>query len=308
MQDDLGLGLQPVVANQRQINRDGSSNIKRTGLPLIRTADTYNALISMPWGEFNTLVFFVYLLINILFALLYLALGINNLDGIKPNGSGFQHFMDAFFFSAQTISTVGYGHISPSGLATSFVAAMESLVGLLSFALATGLLYGRFSRPSAKIRYSKNMIVAPYREGAGLMFRLANLRSNQLVDVEVSIMMTYNAEADGKTIRRFAPLKLERGKIALLNLSWTIVHPIDDDSPLKQMNMDFLRSSDAEFIVMVKAFDDSFSQTVHARTSYTDEEVIWGAKFISAILRDDNGVNVLALDKMDDYEEIVLSE
>ncbi|RYE28538.1 MAG: ion transporter, partial [Sphingobacteriaceae bacterium] len=287
VQDDLGLGLQPVLHNQRVINRDGSANIRRLGMPFFRTADMYNALINMGWSNFNLMVFAAYVLINILFALIYLGFGIENLDGIKPNGTGFQHFMEAFFFSAQTISTVGYGHISPAGLATSFAAALESLIGLLSFALATGLLYGRFSRPSAKIKYSKNMVVAPYKDITGLMFRLANLRSNQLIEVEVSVSLTYNAMIDGKPVRQFLPLELERKKIGLLTLSWTVVHPITEDSPLKIMDELFLKASEAEFLVMLKAFDDSFSQTVHSRTSYTDEEVVWNARFISAISRDE---------------------
>lgn len=303
IQDDLGLGVQPVVQNQRVINRDGTSNIRRTGLPFFRTADMYNALITMSWSTFNFLVLSFYLLINVVFALVYLAVGIENLQGVNLNSSDFHHFMDAFFFSAQTISTVGYGHISPSGLTTSAVAALESLFGLLSFALATGLFYGRFSRPSAKIRYSKNIIVAPYHDINGLMFRLANLRSNQLIELEVSVMLTYNSVIDGKAARQFVPLELERSKISLLTLSWTVVHPITDDSPLKTMDAEFLKIGEAEFIVMLKAFDDSFSQTVHSRTSYTDEELVWGARFISAFTRDESGINVLALNKMDDLQK-----
>ncbi len=304
MQDDLGLGLQPVVQNQRTINRDGSSNIRRTGLPFFRTAEMYNSLINMSWSMFNLLVFVSYILINILFALVYMGLGIKNLNGINLGGPAFQHFMDAFFFSAQTISTVGYGHISPSGLPASSVAALESLVGLLSFALATGLLYGRFSRPSAKIRYSKNMIVAPYHDITALMFRLANFRSNQLIELEVHVMMTYNTIVDGKAIRQYAPLELERSNISLLTLSWTVVHPITDDSPLKTMDLEFLQHNEAEFIVMLKAFDDNFSQTVHSRTSYSDEEIVWGAKFLPAFSRDESGVNVLALNKIDDFQKV----
>jgi inward rectifier potassium channel len=252
------------------------------------------------------LVFGFYILINVLFALVYLGIGIENLNGIKLGNSTFHQFMDAFFFSAQTISTVGYGHISPSGLPASSVAAFESLVGLLSFALATGLLYGRFSRPSAKIRFSKNIIVAPYHDIMALMFRLANFRSNQLIELEVHVMLTYNAIVEGKAIRQFVPLELERSNISLLTLSWTVVHPITDDSPLKTMNLEFLRQNEAEFIVMLKAFDDSFSQTVHSRTSYTDEEVIWGARFLPAFSRDETGINVLALNKIDALEAIEL--
>ena len=304
MQDDLGLGLQPVVQNQRTINRDGTSNSRRTGLPFFRTADMYNSLINMSWAKFNLLVFVAYLVINVLFALVYLLIGIKNLDGLKPGGSNFQHFMDAFFFSAQTISTVGYGHISPSGLPASSVAALESLIGLLSFALATGLLYGRFSKPSAKIRYSKNIIVAPYHDITALMFRLANFRSNQLVELEVHLMLTYNAVIDGKALRQYVPLELERDNINLLTLSWTVVHPITEDSPLKTMDLEFLQQNEAEFIVMLKAFDDDFSQTVHSRTSYTDEEIIWGAKFLPAFARNETGIHVLALNKIDALEKV----
>lgn len=304
MQDDLGLGLQPAVQNQRTINRDGTSNSRRTGVPFFRTADIYNSLINMSWGMFNLLVFAAYVAINIFFASIYMIIGIQNLDGIKTGGSTFQHFMDAFFFSAQTVSTVGYGHISPTGLLTSTVAALESLIGLLSFALATGLLYGRFSRPSAKIRYSKNIIVAPYHDITALMFRLANFRSNQLVELEVQVMFTYNAIIDGKAIRQYVPLELERSNISLLTLSWTVVHPITEDSPLKTMNLEFLQHNEAEFIVMLKAFDDSFSQTVQSRTSYTDEEIIWGAKFLPAFARNAAGVHILALNKIDDLEKV----
>ena len=134
------------------------------------------------------------------------------------------------------------------------------------------------------------------------MFRLANFRSNQLVDVEVSVTLTYNAMVDNKSVRQFLQLELERKKIGLLTLSWTVVHPITEDSPLKTMDSGFLKSSEAEFVVMLKAFDDSFSQTVHSRTSYTDEEVIWGASFISAISQDDRGVNILELHKIDALE------
>jgi inward rectifier potassium channel len=137
-----------------------------------------------------------------------------------------------------------------------------------------------------------------------LMFRLANFRSNQLIELEVHVMLTYNAVVNGKALRQFVPLELERNNISLLTLSWTVVHPITEDSPLNNMDPDFLRQNEAEFIVMLKAFDDSFSQTVHSRTSYTDEEVIWGAKFLPAFSRDATGVHVLAVNKIDDLEKI----
>ncbi|MBC8987874.1 ion transporter [Pedobacter sp. N36a] len=286
--DDLGFGNQPVTANQRLMNADGSSNIKRIGLPLFRTADTYNWLISMSWKKFLLIILVVYLLVNMLFALIYVGIGIEHLQGatgITPR----DHFFDAFFFSAQTISTVGYGHISPDGFMTSCVAAFESMLGLLAFALATGLLYGRFSRPNAKVIYSEKMVIAPYKEGKGLMFRLANLRNNQLIEIEVQVVFSYNETVNGKVSRRFYPLELERSKIGLLTLSWTVVHPIDEHSPIFQKTAQDLADAEVEILVLLKAFDDTFSQTVHTRTSYRDEDILQDAKFSNIFSKDSTG-------------------
>src|ERR1700759_1356972 len=215
-EDDLGFGTQPVIKNQALIKHDGSANVRRRGLPLFNTADNYNKLITMSWVKFWLLVFSGYLIINTIFAFVYLAIGVQNLNGAEGINT-YQPFGDAFFFSAQTISTVGYGHISPRGMATNSVAALESMMGLLAFALATGLLYGRFSRPSAKIVYSKNLLIAPYLETCqGLMFRLANLRRNTLIDLQIEIIFSYNEEVNGKLLRRFFPLELERKRVSIL--------------------------------------------------------------------------------------------
>ncbi len=224
-EDDLGFGRQAVA--QRVINKDGSINVNRRGLPFFRTTDVYNHLISMSWTRFWLVVLSGYLITNIAFAFIYNFTGIQNLEGADGK-TLIEHFFDAFFFSAQTLSTVGYGHISPKGILTNSIAAFESMLGLLSFALATGLLYGRFSRPSAKIVYSNNMLVAPYLQNPkGLMFRLGNMRSNTLIDLSIDVIFSYNEQLDGKIVRKFFPLKLERSKASILKLSWTVVHPLD---------------------------------------------------------------------------------
>jgi inward rectifier potassium channel len=306
-EDDLGFGSQPVIKSQRLINRDGSVNVKRKGLSIFNTANNYHTLITMDWGKFWLLVLSGYLIVNITFALIYVSLGAGTLDGAVGH-TPFEHFMDAFFFSAQTISTVGYGHISPRGMAGNSVAALESMMGLLAFALATGLLYGRFSRPSAKIKYSKNLLIAPYMEnGKGIMFRLANLRRNTLIDLQVEIIFSYNEDVNGKKIRRFLPLDLERKRVSILTLNWTIVHPLDEQSPLKDVTIEDMIKTEATFAVLLKAFDDTFSQTVHSRTSYQYDEVVWGAKFTPAFDRDEEGRIVLNLNKIDDYESINLA-
>ncbi len=254
----------------------------------------------MGWGKFMLLILIVYLLINVGFALLYVWIGIEHLTGANGK-TPVNQFFDAFFFSAQTISTVGYGHISPNGMRTSFLAAFESMLGLLAFALATGLLYGRFSRPTAKIIYSQNMVIAPYQDGKALMFRLANLRSSQLIEIEVQVLFSTNIIENGKIMRKFFPLELERNKISLLTLSWTVVHPITEGSPLYNLKAEDLNEGDAEFVIMLKAFDDTFSQNVHSRTSYANEEIIWDARFEPVISSDINGIATLDFAKIGSY-------
>ena len=305
-EDDLGFGTQAVLKSQRLINQDGSINVKRKGLPFFNTSNNYHTLITMSWGKFWLIVLTGYLIANIIFAGIYVSLGPGTLDGsvdgINDN-TFFHRFMDAFFFSAQTISTVGYGHIFPKGMAANSIAALESMMGLLAFALATGLLYGRFSRPSAKIKYSEHLLVAPYRDnGKGLMFRLTNLRRNTLIDLQMEVIFSYNEDVDGKKVRRFLSLELERKRVSILTLSWTVVHPLDDDSPLRDITAEELKRTEASFAVLLKAFDDTFSQTVHSRTSYMYDEMVWDAKFTPAFDRDEEGRIVLNLDKIDNYE------
>jgi inward rectifier potassium channel len=300
-EDDLGFGPQPVMKNQPLMNKDGSPNVRRIGLPFFNTANNYHTLITMSWTKFWLMVISAYIVINIGFAFIYMSFS-NGLAGTSGSTS-FNHFMDAFFFSAQTISTVGYGRISPKGMGTNSVAALESMMGLLAFALATGLLYGRFSRPSAQIAYSKNILVAPYLENSkGLMFRLANLRRNMLIDLEIEIIFSYNEIVDGKAFRRFYPLEVERRKVSVLTLNWTIVHPLDENSPLVDMTQDDLIKSEAGFAILLRAFDDTFSQTVHSRTAYQAHEIVWGAKFIPVFDRDDDGRIVLDLSRISEHE------
>ncbi|WPV00744.1 ion channel [Mucilaginibacter sp. cycad4] len=301
-EDDLGFGTQPVIKSQPVINKDGSINVKRTGLPFFTTSNNYHSLITMSWRKFWVIVFSCYFIVNIIFALIYFSLGPDVLDG-KSGNTDFDRFMDAFFFSAQTISTVGYGHISPRGMIPNTIAALESMMGLLAFALATGLLYGRFSRPSAKIMYSRNVLIAPYRDGGkGLMFRLANERRNILIDLEMEVVFSYNDEENGKTVRKFFQLELERKLVSILTLNWTVVHPLDENSPIKDITPEELERRQAGLSVILKTFDDTFSQTIHSRTSYQYDDFVWGAKFKPAFERDETGRVVLDLSRISAYD------
>src|SRR3569833_2978128 len=225
-EDDLGFGPQPVMKNQPLMNKDGSPNVRRIGLPFFSTANIYHTLITMSWGKFWVVILSGYMVVNIIFAFIYTALGPGTLDGTDSH-TYFGHFMDSFFFSAQTMSTVGYGHISPKGMTANSVAALESMMGLLAFALATGLLYGRFSRPSAQIVYSDNIVIAPYAAtGKAVMLRLANHRRNMLIDLEIEIVFSFFVVVVGFFVCWFFSLVLVCFFVCFFCLNWTVVHPL----------------------------------------------------------------------------------
>jgi len=264
----------------------------RKGLPLIRPYDLYHSLITISWGKFLLLVSSSFFLINLFFAFVYSFLEKASVSAVELENST-QRFWDAFFFSVQTMTTVGYGAMSPVTNAAKIVSSVESFIGLLGIALMTGVLYGRFSRPMTKIKYSKNVLIAPYQDGKALMFKMANQRSSKLIEAEVTVVFSYSK--NGKQVFERLPLELE--KINFFALSWTVVHPIDKDSPLQN----FKPSEDAEVVILVKAFDDTFSQTVYSRMSYLSSEFIWDAKFESSIKQED-GQMMIDLGKLNDYK------
>jgi len=303
--DNTGLSTRVQSRNQRTIRDDGSFNIEHRGLPLAQPSDIYQALITMPWLKFNLLVLSFYASVNTIFACIYFAIGTQHLTNIEGT-TEWEKFLDAFFFSAQSLTTVGYGRVAPVGIPASAIAAVESLAGLLGFALATGLLYGRFSRPRAKIVRSKNMIMAPYKEGVGLMFRIANGRKTQLIDVEVLVTLSRIEIENGKEIRRFYPLELERGRIAMFPMAWTIVHPVSEGSPLYAKTQHDFEKEDMEILVSFKAYDDTFSNQVHTRLSYKSNDLVWGAKFVMMFEQQEDGSTVHYLNKISDFDRVEL--
>ena len=277
---DPGFGTRQFSGNIRSINKDGSVNIRRKGKKGIDAAGFYQKLLVMSWTKFLFLFLSAYFLVNVLFAIVYYFIGMENFFGTEP-GNFISEFEDAFFFSAQTLTTVGYGHISPATFSASAVGAIESMIGLMGFAMATGLLYGRFSRPKAQLVFSHNIIVAPYRGIRGLMLRVANQNQSELIEAEAQVTMAINDSETGK--RLFYTLPLETTKINFLALSWTIVHPFDEKSPLIGLTLEDLEKRNIEIMIILKAFDDTFSQQVYSRTSYKAEDFIFGAKFVPLV-------------------------
>lgn len=285
-QDLRDLGFGAVVSResqQRLLNRDGSFNVERRGLGFWSSFSLYQAALKVPWWQFFVLAVGWYILANCIFAFAYLACGPNALSGTAAGME--QHtFLRAFFFSVQTLSTIGYGHIVPVGTAANVVVTVESMAGLVGFAIITGLLFSRFSRPTAKMLFSRHAVIAPYGGRHAFEFRVANARSNELIEVSAKVMLTRFEHVDGARTRRYYPLELERSRVTFLPLTWTVVHPIAENSPLRGESAESLRASQAEFLVLLSGFDESFSATVHQRTSYLSDEVIYGARFASAFM------------------------
>jgi inward rectifier potassium channel len=293
---DPGLTQKYTGAIRRTINKDGTFNVHRRGATW-RDANAYLYLINVPWPAFLGIIFAAYLAVNTLFALVYYSLGPNQLQGAdSPNE--FAHFLNSFFFSAHTLTTVGYGSISPKGTAANIVAAIEAMVGLMGFALATGLLFGRVSRPSARIGYSEKMTVTPYLDGTSLQFRVVNQRANNLMELEAKVLFMTVEGAQGQMRRDYKVLRLERHNVFFFPLTWTIVHPIDEHSPLHGKTAQDLERLQAEILILIKGFDDTFSQTVHSRYSYRYHEIAWGARFIPAFDTDAQGDLVLEVNKV----------
>lgn len=278
---DLGFGS--VVSAQRELrllNRDGSFNVRRTGLSFIDSLNPYHSLLTMTWPVFLALVTVAYLLVNLFFALLYLACGPGALhvpDAMRPDGA----LATSFFFSVETFATIGYGNISPMSISAHAVMVVESLVGILAVALATGIIFARFSRPTARIRFSRSALIAPYRDMRAFEFRIANERRSELIEVECKLLFVRRETTNGRVTRAYHPLTLERSRVTFFPLSWTVVHPIDDSSPLLGQTPESLHESEAEFLVLLTGVDDASENTVHARTSYRSEEIAWDARFSS---------------------------
>jgi inward rectifier potassium channel len=278
---DLGFGTVVGQANaQRLLNRDGSFNVRRDGLPRLSSLSLYHALLGLSWPQFIGLLVGGYLAVNVLFAMAYTACGPDGLSGTAASTMG-GAFLRAFFFSVHTFATIGYGNVVPMGLPANVLVTLETIVGLLGFALSTGVLFARFARPTARVLFSARAVVAPYRGGRGFMFRFVNGRSNQLIELDVKVLFSRIEDRQGQRQRVYDQLKLERTHVVFFPLAWTVVHPIDQSSPLWAFSGSGFRACEAEFLILLSGIDETFSQTVHARTSYRADEIVVDAKFVN---------------------------
>jgi inward rectifier potassium channel len=286
---DLGFGR--VVSEQRQLrllNRDGSFNVQSRGRGL-HAFLAYSNLVSTTWNRFFLFVAIVYLTLNGFFAVGYVLCGQGGLVNTLDTGI-YSPFLKAFFFSIHTSATIGYGSTVPVGVPTNVLVALESVVSLLGLAVVTGLVFARFSRPIADILFSKNALMTYLGDLRSFQFRIINTRNNQIIDLHVRLLVSrFENNASGTAVRRYYPLRLERESVVFFPLSWTVVHPIDRDSPLFGVTEGELCASGAEFLILLTGMDETFSQVVNTRSSYRANEVIWDAKFTDIFVYDPEG-------------------
>ena len=302
---DLGFGTELARgARRRLVNHDGSFNVVREGLGPMSSLSLYHWLLTISWPRFLGFVAVTYVAVNMLFGGAFLLCGPNALQSVTGVFAN-QPFYRAFFFSVDSFATIGYGNIVPVGVAANTLVTIEAFMNILGIALATGVIFSRFSRPSAKIIYSRNAIVAPYQETTALEFRIANGRSSQLIDVQVQVILTRMELVAGTKVRKFYDLELERERVVFFALSWTVVHPIDPKSPMWNSTREEMLDSDAEILILLSGTDETISQTVHSRSSYKADEIVWGARFTNMFMRtEEEGIVGMNLTRIHDIEPI----
>ncbi|SMP03581.1 ion channel [Chryseobacterium profundimaris] len=290
-------------ASGRFINKDGLPNVRRKGVNMFNRFSWYHTMLELSTFNFLSYLVIAYVVVNLFFALIYYLIGVEHLTGIDKSDP-VNEFIDVFFFSSQTFTTVGYGRIAPVGFLASLVATFEAFLGLLTFAIATGLFYGRFSRPRAYLKFSDIALIAPFKDKTALMFRLAPYKNNSLTDAEVTVSAAIEVIENSVKKSNFYTLKTRLSRINTLALNWTIVHEIDEDSPFFRFSNEDFKKTDIEIIVHVRAFDEVFSNTVVQRTSYISEEIIYGAKFVPMYYPDQENLStILNLDKINHYQQ-----
>jgi inward rectifier potassium channel len=287
---DLGFGSVVSQESARLLNRDGSFNVRRKGLGYWRSLHAYQTLLTVSVLQFTALIAGSFLLINVLFALGFVALGPGALLGNSNTGTGFWR---AFFFSIQTFTTIGYGNVVPVGFAANALATLESLASLLMVALVAGMIFARFSRPTAKIVYSRQAVIAPYRGITAFQFRIVNARRNEIIEVQAKLLFSRFELTERGHIRQYYQLTLERERVTFFPLTWTVVHPIDESSPLYGLKAQDLFDSKGEFLILLNGVDEAFSQVVYSRSSYTADEIAWNARFASVFTKHTSGKPVM---------------
>lgn len=282
----------------RFINRDGSMNVRPEDFHQAALTDLYHLFLSMRWRTMFLFVTLTYLMVNVLFGSAYFFAGPHALNGTRAT-EPWAHWIECFFFSVQTLATIGYGGVSPNSLFAHLLVTIEALVGLIGLALITGIVFSRFARPTARVRFSDFALITRIDGKPCLVFRMANTRLNQIAEAQVRVVLArYESTEEGTSYRELYDLRLERDRSPLFSMTWMIVHTIDKDSPLLGQSQESIRASDTEIITTMTGTDETFSQTVHSRFSYAADDLKWNVDFEDMISRDDDGYLSVRLEKI----------
>jgi inward rectifier potassium channel len=258
--------------------QDGRFQVVGMGAWYSYWRDPYHLVLTIPWMGFLSLTTLTYLGTNALFAIAYLAGG----DCIANATPG--SFLDAFFFSVQTIASIGYGAMYPKTVYSNCVVTIESLFGLVGISVLTGLAFARFSKPTARVVFSRAAVITPYEGLPTLMFRTANKRRNQILEAQMRVyLMRDELTSEGQHIRRIHDLSLLRNQTPGFNLSWTVMHPIDESSPLYGFSSDALVQMSSSIVISLSGIDETVTQVVHARHTYAPQDIFWNHRFVDII-------------------------
>jgi inward rectifier potassium channel len=302
--NDLGFGR--VVAQQvhgRFLSKDGTPNTRKYGLGRQWWARFYRQALDIPWSSFLIWVIGLELLANGVFALAYVALGPQTIAGSELLGLG-DPFLRALSFSVGLFTTAGTGPMHAVGSTAHWLVVIESIVGPLALVAAGGMMIARLMRPRSRIRFSASGAIAPYREGRAFMFRIINAGLSDMSEMRVQVNLAWFETVRGVRERRFHQLTLERESVEFFTLHWTIVHPIDRESPLRGVTPDILRESGAEFLVVVTGLDDTFAARVSARTSYFWDEVRWDARFANMFVASPDNTLTVDVERLDRFDRL----
>jgi inward rectifier potassium channel len=277
-----------VAPGDRERLRNGIAETVIVGRSRRFAGDLYHKLLTARWWQFFVLIVVIYAAVNTAFAGAYLAFP-DSVAGAHPGS-----FTDAFFFSVETMATIGYGVMSPRTLPAHVLVTCEALLGMLFVSMATGLMFAKFARPTARIVFSRAVVIGPYDGAPSLMIRMANARANQIVEATARLVLLRNEYTrEGVLMRRFHDLKLTRASSSVFALSWTIFHPLTPDSPLHGLTREQMLEQDFNLMVSVAGLDDTFGQTVHARWQYWADEIVWNARFRDVLSVREDGRRVL---------------
>ena len=282
------------MANRPTRNLKDDNPIR--GEPARAFDDLYHSLVTASWPGLIARIALAFTIANLIFATgYYFDQGIENVHS--------HDFSDMFFFSVQTMATIGYGKMEPVTLFSNILVSIEALTGLLALALMTGLVFSKFSRPTARIRFTRYAVIGP-RDGVNsLMIRAANMRANRIFEASIHVVLArQEITAEGDTIRRLYDLETTRSRSAMFALSWTAVHQIVEGTPLFGATRESIAASEPELIVSIVGLDETFSQTVHARHTFQLDEIIWGARFANVLVLHPDGSRSVDYDHFDDVE------